>query len=211
MSYRRHKMMADVGMQEIQYIETNGIDNIYIDTGIIPVQATDAMELLIRPIDPTFKQERFVWASCVQIYLNASMFLSYSVGTAPNYVQQGQGIGNNNNNYIYYIKLDYVNKKFESYRYGEANSNYKVSNITANPKTTQEDNSLRLLWYAGQASIPKAALYSFKYYRNGELIFDGIPVKLKGVGYLYDKINDTLYGKVGNGELICGPKVRKTT
>lgn len=43
----------------------------------------------------------------------------------------------------------------------------------------------------------------------GELVFDGIPVRVgsgaEAVGYLYDKVSDSLLGNLGSGSFVLGP------
>ena len=36
-------------------------------------------------------------------------------------------------------------------------------------------------------------------------LFDGIPVRMGEVGYLYDRVSGTLFGNAGTGEFIVGP------
>lgn len=40
---------------------------------------------------------------------------------------------------------------------------------------------------------------------TGEILYDYIPVRIKDVGYFYDKINGTLHGNIGSGSFVLGP------
>lgn len=50
-------------------------------------------------------------------------------------------------------------------------------------------------------------IYSFKWTRNGDLLFDMIPVRKNGVGYMYDKVSEQLFGNVGTGSFTYGNDV----
>lgn len=41
--------------------------------------------------------------------------------------------------------------------------------------------------------------------KNDTLIFDGIPVRVGNIGYMYDKVSGQLFGNAGTGEFILGP------
>lgn len=52
-------------------------------------------------------------------------------------------------------------------------------------------------------------IYSCKLWDNGVMIYDLIPVRKDGVGYMYDKLSNQLYGNSANGApLILGPDKR---
>ena len=50
---------------------------------------------------------------------------------------------------------------------------------------------------------------SFKYVKIGtsrdDLLFDGIPVRVGTVGYLYDRVSGQLFGNAGTGDFVIGP------
>lgn len=45
--------------------------------------------------------------------------------------------------------------------------------------------------------------------KSGATFFDGIPVRKKGVGYMYDMISGNLFGNSGTGSFVIGPDVVK--
>lgn len=47
-------------------------------------------------------------------------------------------------------------------------------------------------------------LESFRITKGGDLVFDGIPVRVGQVGYLYDRVTETLFGNAGTGDFILG-------
>jgi len=48
-------------------------------------------------------------------------------------------------------------------------------------------------------------VFSLKIKHNGEVIYDLVPVKRNGVGYLCNKVDEQLYGNSGSGDFILGP------
>lgn len=51
-----------------------------------------------------------------------------------------------------------------------------------------------------------ARVYGFRCTRGEELILDLIPVVKNGVGYFYDTLSERLFGNVGTGDFIVGPR-----
>ena len=58
--------------------------------------------------------------------------------------------------------------------------------------------------HANNASI---RFYNFAISVDGVKVMDLIPVKVRGVGYMYDKLTGTLYGNNGTGDFIIGPSI----
>jgi len=51
--------------------------------------------------------------------------------------------------------------------------------------------------------------YNFKWWRNGSIIFDLIPVRIGTTGYLYNQIDGRFFGdEVGTTPFVLGPDVR---
>ena len=57
------------------------------------------------------------------------------------------------------------------------------------------------------SQLSMAAIYYFKIYdaETGELIYDLIPVRKNGEGFLYDKISGFMFRNQGRGSFIIGP------
>ena len=54
-----------------------------------------------------------------------------------------------------------------------------------------------------------AKVYGFKIWNTtGTLLRDMIPVRKDGVGYMYDKVTNQLYGNSGSGAFVLGPDKR---
>ena len=53
-----------------------------------------------------------------------------------------------------------------------------------------------------------ANLYWEKIRLNDILVFDGIPVRVGTVGYIYDRVSGQLFGNLGTGDFVLGPDVQ---
>ena len=71
-----------------------------------------------------------------------------------------------------------------------------VTSTNSNPNTNT--SKLRIFNYSPQTSSTKGRLYWFKIYSNNVLIYDFIPVRKNGVGYLYDKVSGQLFGNANS-------------
>lgn len=49
--------------------------------------------------------------------------------------------------------------------------------------------------------------FGAKFYENGTLVRDFIPIRVGQVGYMYDKVSGTLFGNAGTGDFIIGNDV----
>ena len=73
--------------------------------------------------------------------------------------------------------------------------------------TTAQPNGNLWIFRRGQSGIPSYVnLYSMQIYQDfTNLIFDLIPVRKDGVGYMYDRVSRQLFGNSGTGNFILGP------
>ena len=71
--------------------------------------------------------------------------------------------------------------------------------------------------YAGVLGIPNspnnfrcsAKLYNVKFYKNGDMVFNGIPAKRNSdnVVGMYDTVTDTFFTNAGTGTFTAGPEI----
>lgn len=73
-----------------------------------------------------------------------------------------------------------------------------VNNIAFGGETT----NLRLFYGYNANTSGKIAYY--KQVKNGVVVIDLIPVRIGNKGYMYDKVNKTLFGNAGTGDFILG-------
>lgn len=84
----------------------------------------------------------------------------------------------------------------KSNKYIEYDGVEVASSTTSSQSFTTNSNAF--LFGAGGNSRPKIRLYSFKWRRDGVLLYDFIPVRKNGVGYLYDKVSGQLFGNANS-------------
>ena len=53
----------------------------------------------------------------------------------------------------------------------------------------------------------RVKFYKLKLYDSNGVLFDGIPVRVGNVGYMYDKVSGQLFGNAGTGSFILGPDI----
>ena len=93
----------------------------------------------------------------------------------------------------------------ERYTYEFSDSEYVWGEDTfVNSGSTGGDNTATLQLYGRGAQGTRARIYSFWVKKDGVKILDLVPVKVDGVGYMFDKITHTLYGNSGTGDFIIG-------
>ncbi len=79
---------------------------------------------------------------------------------------------------------------------------YKGQSTTQMPSGTYTMNILR----HSSTGVPRSAkIYYCKIFNSEGLVFDGIPVRIGQVGYMYDKISGQLFGNSGTGDFVLGP------
>ena len=61
------------------------------------------------------------------------------------------------------------------------------------------------LFKANHNSIAQAEIHGFKLTLGGVLVYDLIPVRKDGIGFMYDKVSGQLFGNKGTGAFIIGP------
>lgn len=83
--------------------------------------------------------------------------------------------------------------------------NTLVASSTSNNLTplTIEDT----LWLMHRSNYGYAKVYECKLIQDGTLVFDGLPVRKNGVGYLYDRVSGELFGNAGTGDITYGNDV----
>lgn len=83
--------------------------------------------------------------------------------------------------------------------------NVQVAASTTSSQSFTTDGNARLFMAGGISAKAKIALTKFKWIRSNDILFDMIPVRKNGVGYLYDKESGTLYGNdAGSGAFTYG-------
>lgn len=84
---------------------------------------------------------------------------------------------------------------------------------TTDSVTTGTENTDRLRIGSNTSALAgtNMDIYMFRVYKSGVLVLDLLPVRLYGIGYLYDKISKRLLGNLGSGSLIVGNEIVKVS
>ena len=174
---------------EIEYLETDG--NSWITTNITPLYWTD--EILVTS---SHTRAGTIWGG------NEFALVATSASAA--YFRAFQSNGSNYNNYDATIKTDYhfKNKELIVSQNGQIippNATYAVN--------VQQTNAV--IWLFARSSNNNKApigsrIYRFYIMRDGNYLINLIPVRIGTIGYMYDKVGDTLFGNAGTGDFVLG-------
>ena len=152
-------------------------------------ERTDCFEICFQNTKNVVAQDRYLFSSwsCLNFYANSSR--NYAIYLNGGW-QYFYSIVINNDKHV--VKVDYENGK------------------------GYVDGTVRKNWGAGSSNIQGVGLHIFyninncklfylKYWKNGVLILDLIPVRKGNVGYLWDKVNQTRYDLItGKNTYVLG-------
>lgn len=199
MSYRRHKMMASQRMVEVEYILFTG-DSRRINTGLYISEEQGAVACKFHAVNTVERQYRLVSSlnneASFQVYKNGIDGVSYSAGDS--WVSGGRIFNCGVGGYVEF-NIDWYHKTAKIYNSGQNG----VNTQTINKVST---NIIGPIGFGG-SGFANSQIYYINFSKNGELVFDAIPVRVGKKGYFYDRITDSLFGD-GVG-LVPGPD--KTT
>lgn len=187
---------------EVEYLESTGIQ--YINTEVIPKSKYRAICVYQTTYNSTssvyalFGSRTSVNANdkfCVFVPKNSqdrSYYVQYANIKNPLSIVQ-------NANDIHTVELgedSYLDGRLIQSTRTTFRGTYKISLFVVNNGNT----------FDNRCFIGK--IFSFKLYNElNVLIFDGIPVRVGSVGYMYDKVTGKLFGNKGTGNFILGPDV----
>lgn len=187
---------------ELLYLESSGIQ--YINTNIIPNENTGLLIHAIHYTD-TYNDEYAIGIR------NDNTDTRWCIGHKDSkwYCGYGNVVNTTNKQNILMdlseIKLNYLNNtKLEIINL--INNRYYVDNLPELSFTPLYP--IRIFGTSG--IVANYAQFHGKIYKvqisqGNEIIFDFIPVRKNGVGYMFDTISKQLYGNDGTGEFILGP------
>lgn len=182
---------------QVEYLQSSGTQ--YINTGKVPDASTGIYVELTR----TKTGDSY----CCGLR-DTSGNTRWLIGTNNTYTYKGWGGYGNNITIAHGIaKLNYLNSgKWEAKQIDAANfTSYNLGELPFTPQ-----NEIRLFGSAGvSASYTKwsGRIHAVKISQGSDIIFDFIPVRKDGVGYMYDRISGNLYGNNGTGSFTLGPDV----
>ena len=185
---------------EIAYLTATGTQ--WINTDIVP-QEGDYLQIYFKQTSAK-DHAAFGLAGVIYCFSNGN---KSSSGTYWAYPPSSGGATGNANNPLRDTAWHTVKMSTD----GVYVDNALLGNITGTTGTP--NNTIGLFGRkANQASTSMAKLFSgsigyFKYKRNDVLIADYIPVRVGTVGYMYDKVSNTLLGNAGTGSFTLGTDV----
>lgn len=183
---------------EIEYIQTDGAA--YINTGIKPSSNT------------TFEIDVYIPNHGSTAFW---VFGSRVSGSAGQFAYLNDG-GFNRKSYRFGNQSPFASGKLaEGWHYFDNTETPRILKIDTNITLTATANTFAQTNYPiyllclnvnGTASAPAvgARLGDVKIYESGELVFDGFPVRKDGIGYLYDRVTEELFGNAGTGVFVLG-------
>ena len=97
-----------------------------------------------------------------------------------------------------------TNKRYNIHmEYGKAIVNGNIYNISTN--TVGKNTASFIIGDNGVTRGTNLNVHSFIVTHNDEVVIDAIPVRKGQVGYLYDRVTQTLFGTAGDNALDVGP------
>lgn len=217
MILREIKNMYVSKFQQIEYLESTGTQ--YIDTGVV------SQNNLVYDFELIETQEN-----------NQKTFFGFKESDTPDAWWSVPGMNDVNwgsrDNDGYWLYVDFANTETRlNLRYPNRNGKYHFDFTDGNAVFTNNDvvmwssnnvgsytgsRHVFIFWMDSQSQYPTTDVYDRKgigriYYfqirKNGELLFDGIPVRVGSVGYLYDRVSKRLFGNKGTGNFVLGQDV----
>ena len=206
---------------EVEYLEAplNGSSRVpYIDTGLYPGDDMGVyMRVMpLRPTDDTTVCGVQCWHPGTAESGSTQNYFKWYMGFIRGY--DGYLSWDNDNpattptrlrftysaNTLYDIHFNHLNDRDR--RIEEVNGSYSFSlPITKTWPDTAATNTIYLFAYNGNGSsvgnTGNARIYSAQFTKGNNVVMDLIPVRKDGVGYMYDKVSETLLAKVPTAPL----------
>lgn len=190
---------------EVEFLESTGTQ--WIDTGI---DFGNSLDFIIEMATPTLANVGWVhqldgsgtWL-CTETRVSSSSGGTIWYG---NYDKKYNARPLFDGTTVHHVVLD---SKHGFYLDGVLKTSFTVSYV----KDSISGINLPLFtWYdfraaAYDTNCPASKIVSCKIYLNGVLVRDYIPVRKDGVGYMYDRVSDELFGNQGTGAFAYGDDI----
>lgn len=188
---------------KIEYLQGDG--NQYINTNIVPTNTTgmiiDMLSFVTSDsyacgVRDTTGNTRYCIGQHNQVYYGWGTYSAQTTGTL-----QLQG-------YKVHAELNLYNSR--QFYYSGNNQSETLSSVPSSLGFTPT-NKIRVFGSSGVVfTYTKwvGRIYAFGVTQDSALVFDGIPVRVGTVGYMYDRVSRQLFGNAGTGDFILGPDVQ---
>lgn len=175
---------------EVEYLRTDHSGQ-YFNLDIEFDATTDCVEVCFRQITNNVQTRLFSGCSGLQVYVNGSSTFSIACYNGSSTTWKA----------IFSTQVGTVKRKWVV---DYANKNGSVDDIAFSWTDKSIGTGAACLLTSNVANSLIGYLYSARYWKNGTLIRDLIPVRLGTVGYMYDKVNGVMYENKNGNDLILG-------
>lgn len=195
-----------VGYKQLEYLESTGTQ--YINTGVKSASSISFEIVADRPKSPAQGTSWFLCGSVldttnghIRIFesnsASSTAYLAFSYGKA------------SSSTILDYVGLSAFNKSRFVMQNGVLTFDNGAETITSTHAGLTFSSLNDIYLFAGGASRPSqitTTIYSAKFYDNGTIIRDFIPVIDKhGIACMYDKVSQTFFYNSGTGDFVAGP------
>lgn len=182
---------------QVEYLETSGTQ--YISTGYAPSSITPIVEFSI--YKPAVSSSYYPMGAD-----GSGTNVRFSIGfLTKNRIQIriGSQVGLNSTVGWHTIKMDTTNGEYYLDGVKQGTSRYKTCTSTMPIllfTSYSESDAVRTI-------LSGVKIDTFKLWNGSTLLLDLIPVRVGQVGYMYNKVNNTLLANAGTGDFILGNDV----
>lgn len=197
----RRRYMGKKDMVPIEYIENSG-ERAYFNSEYVP---TGLDVRIVCKFCVVSRRTSVRYSAIVEAYVSDKVRcyrIMHNFGNV-NFVVQNARRGNRSSDNNHVLTLGQVYEvDFDHYKYIVNGKEYEHTDYATNIENTAK------LLFGDIDNNPNVRFYYLQIFKSGVLVRDLIPVRIGTVGYFYDKVTDTLHGKIGDGNLILGSDVK---
>lgn len=175
---------------EVEYIESDGLA--YINLQMPLNSATDVIDIDFMPTEQA-SSTKFIFGNRASASGNNFTVLLSSVNSIV--------VDVNNGSYATYrIMSSSSAVNVRCFVHAERSNKYikydgvQVASSTTTSQSFKTTGNACICTTENSGTFAKIKIYSLQWHRNGDLLFDLVPVRKDGVGYLYDKVGGNLFG-----------------
>lgn len=202
---------------EIEYLESTGTQ--YVDTGVVPSVPSDTVYCKMASTATTYPSSTPLSRNAFFGVLDG--YGSNDFGARISWYAGYYGVETNNRVVASTEPIQANGKLGKVTEWTLGASERKVvydgsTTTTSNVVTTSHTYSGSAWIFGangtgtGGGGLLACRVYAYKFWRNGVLLQDFIPVRIGQTGYLFDRVSGQLFGNAGSGKFVIGPDVVAT-
>lgn len=195
---RRHGMMMGKDLPydaKIQYLESTGTQ--YLDIGAFTVPAS------VSCVQST--KMRYTQSNSSRELTGMNGVFWFGKSTTDKWSCNGYATGSGDALSLSVVELNAAPQGSRVYFYVNGSS---LHNFTRG-NTSYPDMHFYVFALGESSNLfyCNAQIYNYQLSIDNALAFDGIPVRVGSVGYMYDRVSGQLFGNAGTGAFVLGPDV----